>query len=119
MAVDSARDRSYLWPLIVFAIVLTITSLQPMRPTISHLSFVHGSLHVLAFGLLGVLATRTGFGIRQQLWIALACLLFGLGIETCQHFLGAHQMEWNDVANDGLGIFAVGLVRAVRAVCDG
>jgi hypothetical protein len=105
------------WLLIGYATALAILSLQGSRPRIvSHSSSLHGLFHVLAFGTLCILATREVFGRRWELWIAFACFLFSVGIETAQHLVGQHQMEWNDLVDDAIGIgLASWLIRAVRS----
>jgi VanZ family protein len=117
VTVDSTRGPRHPWLLICYATVLAILSLQSKRSWIvSHSSPLHGLFHVLAFGTLCILATREVSDRRWGLWIAFACFLFGLGIETAQHLVGRHQMEWNDVVDDGIGIGLAGwFIRVVRS----
>jgi hypothetical protein len=114
---DSIRGQYYRLAAVAYAVAITIGSLQPRRfRSISHQSPLHPLFHVFIFGTLCVLATKGFAGKRAGLWIALGCFLLGLGIETAQHLIGMQpqQMEWNDVADDGIGIgLAVWLVRAV------
>lgn len=114
---DSSRGQNHRWLLIGYAAALTITSLQVARPrVIGHSPVIHGLLHVFAFGTLCILVTREVSGKRWELWIAFACFLFGFGIETAQHLLGSHPVEWNDVLDDAIGIGLAGwLIRAVRS----
>jgi hypothetical protein len=117
VTVDSTRGPHHPWLLIAYAAALTILSLQSRRPRIvGHSSSLHGLFHIFAFGTLCILAAREVSGRRWELWIALGCFLFGVGIEVAQHLLGSHQMEWDDVMNDGIGIgLAIWLVRVVRS----
>jgi hypothetical protein len=117
VVVHPMRGPYQRWLLIGYATALTILSLQSSRPRIvSHSSPLHGLFHILAFGTLCILATREVTGRRWELWIAFGCFLFCLGIETAQHLLGSHSMEWNDVVDDGIGIgLACWFTRSVRS----
>jgi VanZ family protein len=114
---DSIRDRRHWWLLTGYAAAIGISSLQVARPRIiDHSPSLHVLLHIFAFGTLCILATREVSGKRWELSIAFACFFFGVGIETAQHLLGAHRVEWNDVLDDGIGVgLAAWLTRAVRS----
>ena len=101
-------------------LLLILGSLQPVRPA----PFVglHRGIHILAFAgaaFLLLLISRTR---RQQIRGVIAMCLLGLFLESAQHLVYRHPMEWRDVRDDTLAVLAAfalyqsaGIRRAVFA----
>jgi hypothetical protein len=98
----------------VYALLLTIASLQPARPSGLHASALHPLLHIASFAVLYLL-TRNAF--PAWLWHAFAgCVLFGLALELVQSRLYVFSVEWADVATDALGVCIGSLALALYTI---
>jgi len=64
---------------------------------------MHGILHVLLFGVLGVLAVLST-ARRYRVLIILGCIGLGLAIEIAQSFVYPDAIEWRDVRDDAKGV---------------
>jgi VanZ family protein len=103
-------QQKYRLAALVYAVVLTIASLQPRRPGGLHSSGFHAPLHLVFFGVLVLLAQRGFPGSRSLLWIVPACALLGLTIEMGQHWEFQEAIEWNDIVSDTIGAIGGGFL---------
>ena len=92
------------WLLGLWAAFLTVASLQPRRiQQLGQGHAMHGTMHVLVFGMLGALAILTLSRRYRALGIVCSVSL-GVLIEVMQAHLYPDAIEWNDVRDDTLGI---------------
>lgn len=101
------RERIILRLAQIWLLFLIGGSLQPARPGL--ILGLHREIHWLAFSgasFLLILLSRTR---RQEVRSVIAVFLLGLSIEYLQHLIYRNAMEWRDVRDDALAIFA-GLV---------
>ena len=109
----TAPERRALWRalLAVLLAVITWLALSPAPPK----TFTTGwdkSNHALAFASL---AFSGVWGVwprpRQWVWLVIALVGYGIGIEIAQSFLPPREADWRDVVADSVGI-ALGLLLA-------
>jgi hypothetical protein len=77
-------------------VILSARSLSHRTPT--------RLTHVLYFGILTLLANALRSRHRWWIWTALACWLFGVGLEVLQHLIYRTALEWGDIRDDGIGV---------------
>src|ERR1700733_8443332 len=109
----AVKKRTAASGLILWTLALAFGSLQPARLEIIHLGFAHRLMHTVSFAILALLAIAVFSGPRWLTWSALACWLFGIGLEVSQHFVYRIPFEWNDIRDDGIG---VGVVVGLQAL---
>jgi hypothetical protein len=83
---------------------LLVGSLQPLRPASLHNGLRHHVGHIVAFGILALLARISDprpAGIPLQVF---ACALFGTIIEVAQYLMNGDRIEWEDIGDDVVGI---------------
>jgi VanZ family protein len=90
-------------------LVLTIGSLQPERPTHEH-NALHRLFHFACFGILATLSRLVLKNQRSLLFIILACVILGVGLEFGQHLIYRIGIEWDDVRDDAIGAVAGAVV---------
>ena len=87
-------------------------------PAITLLSFLPGSSkaklhthgryhswgHLLIFCVIGFVMTRAARTERMRMWLFVAAMLFGFGIEIAEHFVFKSPLEWKDVFMDVTGV---------------
>ena|SRR5215831_866261 len=94
--------KVYRWTLWIYVALLTIGSLQRVRPGGVHGGFIHFPGHIVCFAVLFLLS-RAAFADHR--WEGfLACVFLGLTLETLQHIEYHITMEWLDVWADTLGV---------------
>jgi hypothetical protein len=84
--------------------LVVIGSLQPARPGV--VRGVHREIHWVAFAgatLLLLLLSRTR---AQEILAAAGILLLGASLETLQHLIYSHPMEWLDIGDDAIAALA-------------
>ncbi|MCE4554673.1 VanZ family protein [Roseateles cellulosilyticus] len=109
----TAPGRRPLWRALLALLLLVITwlALTPAPPKVADLGWDKAN-HLSAFAAL-TFCTVWAFWPqpRQWLWVALAMLAYGIGIEIAQSFLPPREADWHDVVADSVGI-ALGLLTA-------
>ena len=97
---------------LAWIVLLTVVSLQPMRPpeTVA----LHREVHLFAFAVTAVLFRSLHAGPRRGLQSAFAAVLLGAVLELLQTHL-RHPFEWWDVRDDAIG--AVAGIVLYQAAC--
>ena len=94
----------------IYVAVLTVGSLQPLRPSGLHDSVFHQPLHSVCFGVL-VLLARGAFPERRSLRrIVSASIFLGATLEFLQHWEFHETIEWSDIGDDAIGAAVTGLL---------
>ncbi|MFG6462109.1 VanZ family protein [Roseateles sp. DXS20W] len=109
----TAPARRPLWRALLALLVAVITwlALSPAPPKTMNTGWDKAN-HALAFGALAFSAVWALWpSPRQWVWLVLALLAYGVGIEIAQGFLPPREADWHDVMADGVGI-ALGLLAA-------
>lgn len=107
----------------VASLAIAWTSLLPPDDLPSGLGLSDKVLHLLGYGVLGVLAVLSGL---RWPWAITAVVGFGLVMEAAQGLLGYRSFEWADLGADAIGAVAgavitsrvLGEVRRSRAARD-
>jgi hypothetical protein len=68
---------------------------------------IHRGVHGLAFAGVAFLLLALSKSRHQEIRSAIAVCLLGLSLEYLQHLIYRNGMEWWDVRDDTLAIFAV------------
>lgn len=109
----TAPERRVLWRVLlaVLLVVITWLALIPAPPKMITTGW-DKSNHALAFGSLAFCSVWAIWQRpRQWVWLSLALVGYGIGIEIAQSFLPPREADWHDVVADGVGI-ALGLLAA-------
>ena len=113
-ALTDAMTRSTAVRVVVLAwiVLLTVVSLQPVRPpeTVA----LHREFHLFAFAITAALFRSLHAGPRRGLQAALAAVLLGAVLELLQTHL-RHPFEWWDLRDDAIG--AVAGIVLYQAAC--
>lgn len=111
--IATAPEQRRLWRMLFAALLVVITwlALVPDPPRALTTGW-DKSNHLLAFGSLAFAGVWALWQRpRQWIWLALALLAYGVGIEIAQHFLPPREADAMDVLADSAGI-ALGLLAA-------
>ncbi|WP_457445292.1 VanZ family protein [Roseateles sp. P5_E4] len=112
----TAPQRRALWRalLAVLLIVITCLALSPAPPKTITTGW-DKSNHALAFAALAFSGVWAMWPVsqrpRQWIWLVIALIGYGIGIEIAQSFLPPREADWHDVVADSVGI-ALGLLAA-------
>jgi VanZ family protein len=113
LSLFTAPERRVLWRALLALLLAVITwlALSPAPPKSVDLGWDKAN-HLLAFASLAFSAVWALWQRpRQWIWLVLALLAYGIGIEIAQSFLPPREADWHDVVADGAGI-ALGLLAA-------
>lgn len=113
LSLFTAPSRRPLWRVLLALLLAVITwlALSPAPPETMNTGWDKAN-HALAFGALAFSAVWALWPRpRQWVWLVLALLAYGVGIEIAQSFLPPREADWHDVVADGVGI-ALGLLAA-------
>lgn len=113
LSLFTAPERRVLWRALLALLLAVITwlALSPAPPKSVDLGWDKAN-HSLAFASLAFSAVWALWQRpRQWIWLVLALLAYGIGIEIAQSFLPPREADWHDVVADGVGI-ALGLLAA-------
>ena len=64
----------------------------------------HSWGHLLVFCVIGFVMTRAARTERMRMWLFIAAMLFGFGIEIAEHLVFKSPLEWKDVFMDVTGV---------------
>ncbi len=106
-------ERRTAWRVLLLLLLIVVTwlALTPEPPRDADLGWDKAN-HLAAFGSLAFSSVWALWQRpRQWLWLVLALLAYGIGIEIAQSFLPPREADWHDVVADSLGI-ALGLLLA-------
>ena len=109
----TAPERRALWRVLlaVLLIVITWLALIPAPPKVITTGW-DKSNHALAFASLAFSSVWALWQRpRQWIWLVLALVAYGIGIEIAQSFLPPREADAKDVLADTVGIF-IGLLLA-------
>ncbi|RZJ00074.1 MAG: VanZ family protein [Rubrivivax sp.] len=109
----TAPEQRRFWRALLAVLLVAITwlALSPAPPKTINTGW-DKSNHALAFAALAFTCVWAQWRQpRQWIWLALALLAYGMGIEVAQGFLPPREADAGDVLADGLGI-ALGLLAA-------
>ena len=109
----TAPERRVLWRalLALLLVVITYLALIPAPPKAITTGW-DKSNHALAFASLAFSSVWAVWQRpRQWVWLAMALVGYGIGIEIAQSFLPPREADWHDVVADSVGI-ALGLAVA-------
>jgi hypothetical protein len=98
--------------ILTWIVLVTVVSLQPMRPPAT--VALHREFHLFAFAVTAVLFRSLHAGPRRELQSALAAVLLGAALEVLQTHL-RYPFEWWDVRDDAIG--AVAGILLYQAAC--
>lgn len=113
LSLFTAPAHRPLWRVLLALLLAVITwlALSPAPPETMSTGWDKAN-HALAFGSLAFSAVWALWAQpRQWVWLVLALLAYGVGIEIAQSFLPPREADWHDVVADGVGI-ALGLLAA-------
>lgn len=65
---------------------------------------LHAWGHLLAFAVLMFFAARSAGSWRRRVWLVLAVLLLGAGVEWVEHLIFGAPLEWMDIGLDAAGV---------------
>ena len=109
----TAPERRILWRVLLAALLVVITylALVPAPPKVITTGW-DKSNHALAFASLAFSSVWALWQRpRQWIWLVLALLAYGIGIEIAQSFLPPREADAQDVLADSVGI-VIGLLIA-------
>jgi len=98
-------------------------------PTVAFISFLpigdkrllhttgkyHSWGHFVAFSFVAFIAGKTSRTTRGRVFLFLASMLFGLGIEVAEHLVFGSPLEWMDVLVDAAGVVGGTLLAILSA----
>ena len=118
--VPEGRLEARRWLLLGLAALMLsiVTAGSLMTPYYKGIFHTHGRfhawIHVVAFGMLAFVAVGSVRSTLARISMAIACFLFGYGIEVLEAANYNAAIEWHDVLTDALGIvFATALALLV------
>jgi hypothetical protein len=78
---------------------------------------LHREIHFLAFAGVAFLLLFLSHSRARQIGALSAAFLLGLSLETLQHLIYRHAMEWRDVSDDTLAIVAAFALFRLARMC--
>ena len=105
---EKAQRGSSLFLALASILIPAITLLSFLPSKDKQLLHTHGRYHswghLLVFCVIGFILTRAARTERMRMWLFIAAMLFGFGIEIAEHLVFLSPLEWKDVFMDVTGV---------------
>ena len=111
------RRRRTIAALSVVIPALIVGSFMPTTAKVwlgTTLQYVHGAVHMAAFGVMAWLLISLAGTWRNRILAALAVCIFAWMIETGELLIYRNAMEWLDVRDDIFGVLAALIVTRAK-----